>query len=79
MGHDELGQNTLALRGWGEGEQRKASVHVADRIAAEHPHPLDDQMPKLAGRLIGRDPVVAAGVLELLEALGLRPTKREAP
>lgn len=78
MSSHELSQHTLVLRGWGEDEQRKASVHVADRIAAEHPHPLDDQMPKLAGRLIGRDPVVAAGVLELLDALGLRPTKREA-
>lgn len=59
-------------------EARKAAVHVADRVAAEHPHALDDDMPKLAGRLTGRDPVVAAGLRELLAALGLLPDGRPA-
>ncbi|HEY9372842.1 hypothetical protein [Streptomyces sp.] len=52
-------------------QQRAAAVHVADRIAAEHPHPLDDVMPRLAGRQLAADPVIAAGVRELLAALGL--------
>ena len=52
---------------------RAAAVHVADRIAAEHPHPLDELMPRLSGRLIAADPAVNAGVLELLAAIGIRP------
>ena len=32
MSSHELSQHTLVLRGWGEDEQRKASVHVADRM-----------------------------------------------
>jgi hypothetical protein len=51
--------------------QRQASVRVADQVTKQHPHPFDDDMPKLAGRLIARDPIAAAGVLELLAALGL--------
>lgn len=49
---------------------RWAAKHCADRIAAEHPHPLDELMPKLAGRLIAQDPTVRADVLELLDAIG---------
>lgn len=52
-------------------QTRRASVHVADRIAAEHPHPLDDLMPRLAGRQLATDPVIAAGLLELLDQLGI--------
>jgi hypothetical protein len=47
---------------------------VGVQVAAENPHPLDDTNPRLAGQLIGQDPVVAAGVLELLAALGLPTT-----
>jgi hypothetical protein len=54
-------------------EQRQAAVRIADQIAAEHPHPLDDVMPRIAGAVIAKDPVIAAGVLELLAALGIRP------
>jgi hypothetical protein len=54
-------------------EQRKAAIRIADQIAAEHPHPLDDVMPRIAGAVIAKDPVIAAGVLELLAALGIRP------
>jgi hypothetical protein len=50
---------------------RAASVHVADRIAAEHPHPLDDEAPRLAGRLLAADPLVRAGLRELLDQLGI--------
>lgn len=49
---------------------RKAAVHVADRIAAEHPHPLDDVMPRLAGRTLAQDPAVRTDLLELLDAIG---------
>jgi len=55
----------------GPSATRAAAVHVADRIAAEHPHPLDDQMPKLAGRLIAKDPAARTHLLELLDELGL--------
>lgn len=59
--------------------QRRAAVRVADQIAAEHPHPLDDRLPRLAGQELAMDPVIAAGVLELLDALGLRPKQRRRP
>ncbi|WP_405673143.1 hypothetical protein [Streptomyces sp. NBC_01530] len=58
---------------------RAAAVHCADQIAAEHPHPLDPLMPRLAGRLIAQDPAVNAGVLELLAALGIRPEQIGRP
>lgn len=51
---------------------RRLAVHCADRVAAEHPHPLDELMPRLAGRLIAHDPTVRADVLELLDAIGYR-------
>ena len=68
LGHD------IALHANTDKEIRKTSVHIADRVAAEHPHPLDDLMPRLAGRQLAAEPAVAAGVRELLAALGL-PTK----
>jgi hypothetical protein len=52
-------------------EQHRAAVHVADHVARQHPHPLDDTMPKLAGRLTARNPAARAQLLELLDALGL--------
>jgi hypothetical protein len=48
---------------------------VGVQVAAENPHPLDDTNPRLAGQLIGQDPVIAAGLLELLAALGLPTTE----
>lgn len=56
---------------------RATAVHVADQVAAEHPHPLDDRMPRLAGRLIAEDPAVRAQVLELLDALGLNSKEQQ--
>lgn len=67
----ELKQEALVVGDLTEAVRRAAAVHCADRVAAEHPHPLDDCMPKLSGRLIAKDPAVTAGVLELLAALGL--------
>lgn len=55
--------------------ERAAAVRLADQVAAEHPHPLDDLMPRLAGRQLGQDPVIAAGVQELLDAIGLLETQ----
>lgn len=57
-------------------QRRAAAVHAADRIAAEHPHSLDELMPRLAGRLIGRDPEVRRELVDLLDVLGLAPTNR---
>lgn len=54
---------------------RKAAVHVADRVAAEHPHPLDDGYPALAGQAIARDPAVRAEVTDLLDLLGITPAQ----
>jgi hypothetical protein len=49
------------------GDQRwDAAIHIADRVAAEHPHELDDTMPRLAGRLLGKDPAVQAELTDLL-------------
>ncbi|MGW5582822.1 hypothetical protein [Streptomyces sp. NPDC003857] len=70
MGGQELGQD-FAVRPLDDDEVRAASVHVADRIGLEHPHQYDGQLPGLAGRLLAHDPVIAAGIRELLEALGL--------
>ncbi|MGW4786163.1 hypothetical protein [Streptomyces sp. NPDC004230] len=70
MGGQELGQD-FAVPQLQPGQLRAAAINVADRIAAEHPHPLDDVLPRLAGRQLGQDPVIAAGVLELLDTLGL--------
>ena len=55
---------------------RQAAVHAAGRIAAEHPHPLDELMPKLAGRLVAKDPTVRADLLELLDAIGYTSKER---
>lgn len=52
-------------------DRRKAAIRIADQIARAHPHPLDDTNPRAAGRDLARDPVVAAGLRELLAALNL--------
>jgi hypothetical protein len=71
MSGGELGQSVGAVSAPTFRQTRAAAVHVADRIAAEHPHELDELMPKLAGKQLARQPAIAAGVLELLDALGL--------
>jgi hypothetical protein len=45
-------------------QQRAAAVHIADRIAADHPN--------LTAAEIAATPALAAGLLELLDQLGLR-------
>lgn len=76
MGAD-LEQTVLTVVALTRRQTRAAAVHCADRIAAEHPHPLDELMPKLAGKQLAQDPAIAAGVLELLDAPGLiRPRQQ---
>ncbi|MCX4697054.1 hypothetical protein [Streptomyces sp. NBC_01373] len=70
MGGRELDQHVLTGANVTAGQARAAAVHIADRIAAEHPDPRDDFMPKLAGRQLAHDPTVRADVLELLDAIG---------
>ncbi|NUQ95184.1 MAG: hypothetical protein HOY79_01025 [Streptomyces sp.] len=82
MSGRELDQHVLALNvidpdEWAETE-RGAAKHCADRIAAEHPHEHDDSAPELAGRALGKDPVIAAELLELLDAIGYLDTRRTA-
>jgi hypothetical protein len=54
-------------------EQRRAARRVADQFGKENPHPQDDEDPAQAGRELAKDPVIAAGVLELVAQLGIRP------
>jgi hypothetical protein len=54
-------------------EQRQAARRIADQFGKEHPHPQDDEDPRQAGRELAKDPVIAAGVRELLAKLGIRP------
>lgn len=75
MGADELAQHVLGgitvdPQRWQE-TVRAAAVHAADRIGTEHPHPLDEEMPQLAGQLIARDPAVRQQLHDLIDALGL--------
>ena len=83
MSGAELRQDGLHLGPTDPAEQtrreRKAAVRASDQIAAQHPHELDDLMPKLAGRELARNPVIAAGVLDLLDALGLKPDHIRRP
>lgn len=61
MSGGELGQSVGAVGTPTVRQARAAAVHVADRIGAEHPHELDDVMPRLAGRQLAQDPAIAAG------------------
>jgi hypothetical protein len=54
-------------------EQLRAARRIADQFGKEHPHALDHEDPRQAGRELAKDPVIAAGVLELLAKLGIRP------
>lgn len=72
MGAGELDQGVLGPVTVTARQRKAAALHIADRVAAEHPHPLDGEMPQLAGRLIAKDPNVRAEVRDLLNALGLQ-------
>lgn len=76
MGGREMEIKQLGNVDIGAEQALGAVQHIACRVAADNPHSLDDDMPRLAGRLVGRDSLVAAGLLELLDALGLPTTRR---
>lgn len=60
----ELGTDDPRRRKATPGQQRRAAVRVADAVAADYPQEPD-------GRRLGQDPVIAAGLRELLAALGI--------
>ena len=72
MGRQELETLGLGPVAVTAAQQRAAALHIADRIAAEHPHPLDEEMPALAGQLIARNADVRQKLHDLIDALGLR-------
>jgi hypothetical protein len=69
----EIEVYTLIVAQMEADERRRAAVRIADQFGKENPDPRDDLMPRLAGRELARDPVIAAGYLELLDQLGLKP------
>lgn len=57
---------------------RRAAKSIADQIGREHPHPLDDVMPRIAGAVIGRDPQARADVTNLVDMVfGANPPRRK--
>lgn len=62
MAGRELDQYTLACDPTDEQVLRRAAVHIADQVAAQH--------PELAGRQLAQDPAVRAELLQLLDAIG---------
>jgi hypothetical protein len=75
MAGRELDQYTLAAGPVDAGQLRRAAVHLADRLAAQHPHELDEQAPEYAGRLVAQDPTVRTALRDLLDAIGY-PNRR---
>lgn len=70
MGGKELDQHVLGDIRIDAGLHRRAAVHLADRIAAQHPTELDDLAPEYAGRLIAQDLTVRMALRDLLDAIG---------
>lgn len=70
MAGRELDQYTLACDPTDEQVLRRAAVHIADRVAAQH--------PELAGRQLAADPTVRAELLQLLDAIGYPTNRRPA-
>jgi hypothetical protein len=70
MGGRELDQHVLGDTAINPALMRRAAVHLADRIAAQHPTELDDLAPEYSGRLLAQDPTIRAGLRELLDAIG---------
>lgn len=77
MGGREIGTRQLGDVTVDPVQALGAVRRITRRVAAQNPHELDDVMPHLAGRLVAQDPLVAAGLLELLDALGLPTTKQQ--
>jgi hypothetical protein len=58
-------------------KERRAKVRIADQIGREHPHPLDDVMPRIAGAVIARNPQARADMDDLLDMVfGNNPPRR---
>lgn len=76
-----MGASEVDINGFGNtdidpGTHRQVAVLCADRIATQHPHELDQLMPRLAGRTLAKDPAVRADLLELLDAIGYTSKER---
>lgn len=71
----ELGTEDPRRRKATPGQLRRAAVRVSDQIGVENPHDLDETAPRLAGRELAQDPAIAAGLRDLLAALGLDTKK----
>lgn len=63
MGGRELDQHVLGSTRLTGRQRRAAALHVADRIAAEN--------PQLTAAELAANPLITAGLRELLNALGL--------
>ncbi|MGY4901124.1 hypothetical protein [Streptomyces sp. 900116325] len=48
-------------------QERRAAIRTADYVAGQHPN--------LTGDQLATDPIIRAGLLELLGALGLKETR----
>lgn len=70
MAGRELDQHVLGETAVSPSLLRRAAVHLADGIAAQHPTEDDESAPKDAGRLLAQDPTIRAGLRELLDAIG---------
>lgn len=70
MGGQDLGQDIASVGRITAADYRKAAVHLADRIAAQHPTDFDETAPEYAGRLVGLDPTVRTTLRDLLDAIG---------
>jgi hypothetical protein len=75
MAGRELDQYTLAAGPVDTEQLRRAAVHLADQLAAQHPTDYDESAPEYAGRLVAQDPTVATALSDLLDAIGY-PTNR---
>ncbi|MEV7034543.1 hypothetical protein AB0N99_30480 [Streptomyces sp. NPDC093272] len=70
MGGKELDQHVLGDIRIDAGLHRRAAVHLADRIAKQHPTELDDAAPEYAGQLVAQDITVRTALRDLLDAIG---------
>lgn len=59
--------------------RRRAILRIGQQVAREHPHPLDDVMPRIAGAVIARDPKVRHELTELLDAVFGTKNPRRKP
>jgi hypothetical protein len=71
MGLEPDGVTTRASSRSTRTEARSAAIRVADHVAGQYPHPLDDTDPVSAGRSVAYDRRARADLLGLLDALGI--------